>query len=111
MPTLYHASAATKKTMKKGPPVSANKTHMGPLTSFAVNPTGVAFETQEEKESIILFLRPHIIVNVAWVILAIILVIAPTILFPLFFRFVQLPVAIPVGYIVVGTMFWYLATF
>lgn len=111
MPTLYHAPATHKYAMKKGSPIPASKTHMGPLTSFAVNPTGVAFETQEAEESIILFLRPHIIVNVPWVVLAVLLVVAPTGLFPLFFRFLQLPVNIPLGYIVVGTMVWYLATF
>lgn len=112
MPTVFEAASKKKKSMASDKnPVVTQRTSMGPLTCFAVNPTGVSFETQEEEETVILFLRPHIIVNVPWVVLAVVFVLAPTVLFPLFFRFVHLPVAIPVGYIVVGTVFWYVATF
>ena len=94
---------------KTPPDVSAAP--MGPLTSFALRPNGVRFETQEEKETVVLFLRQHTIVNIPWVVLAVIMVLAPTILFPLVYSFVHLSVALPVGYIVVGTVWWYLATF
>lgn len=84
---------------------------MNLLTAFAVNPTGLRFETQEEEEKVILFLRQHIIVNVPWILITILLVIAPTVIFPLLFRALSLNVAFPASYYVVGTMFWYLATF
>lgn len=108
MPTLYQAPAKpTKKSVK---PVEARSV-MTPLTCFAVNPTGVRFETQQEDEEVILFLRQHLIVNVPWIIIAAILLIAPTVLFPLILTNLTLPFVIPLGYIIVGTLFWYLFTF
>lgn len=84
---------------------------MGPLTSFAVSPQGVRFETQEAEETVVLFLRQHFIVNLPWVLLTLLLIIAPTLLFPLFFQFLELPFTIPGQYIVVGLVWWYIATF
>jgi uncharacterized membrane protein YdbT with pleckstrin-like domain len=84
---------------------------MHPLTAFAVNPTHLRFETQEDTEKVILFLRQHFIVNVPWILITIILVIAPTVIFPILFRALSLNMTFPTSYYVVGTMFWYLATF
>lgn len=84
---------------------------MHPLTAFAVNPTSLRFETQEETEKIILFLRQHFIVNVPWIVGTILLIIAPTVIFPIIFRALSLNMAFPASYYVVGTLFWYLATF
>lgn len=84
---------------------------MNLLTAFAVNPTHVRFETQEETEKVILFVRQHFIVNVPWLVITTFLVIAPIVLFPLLFRALSLNVMLPASYYVVGTMFWYLATF
>ena len=84
---------------------------MGPLTAFAVNPDGVRFETQEAEETVVLFLRQHIIVNIGWILLAILLILAPTVLFPLIVAAFGLTISVPPGYIVVGSLFWYLGTF
>lgn len=83
---------------------------MTPLTSFSVNPKGVRFETQKDDETIVLFLRQHIIVNIPWLIIAAVLLVTPTVFFPLVLTNIQLPFAIPLGYIIVGTLFWYLIT-
>lgn len=83
---------------------------MTPLTCFSVNPKGVRFETQQEDETIILFLRQHIIVNIPWLIIAVVLLVTPTVFFPLVLTNIQLPFAIPLGYIIVGMLFWYLIT-
>ncbi|MEK7119487.1 MAG: PH domain-containing protein [Patescibacteria group bacterium] len=99
MPTIYKA------------PVQKAKTSMKALAYFAVNPDGVRFETQEEKEDVVLFLRQHPIVNVPWIIGAIVMLIAPTVLFPFIFSFLPIAGALPVGYMIVGTVFWYVATF
>lgn len=99
MPTIYKA------------PAQKVKTSMKLLASFAENPDGVRFETQEAKEDVILFLRQHPIVNVPWVIIAIILVLAPTVLFPFIAVFLPIATTLPVGYMIVGTVFWYVATF
>jgi uncharacterized membrane protein YdbT with pleckstrin-like domain len=92
-------------------PAGQPPTVMGPLTAFAVNPTALRFETQEETEKVILFLRQHFIVNVPWMLITILLVIAPTVIFPFLFRALSLNMAFPASYYVVGAMFWYLATF
>lgn len=84
---------------------------MGPLTAFSLKPIGVRFETQEAEETVLLFLRQHMIVNLPWIVLTVLLVFAPTVLFPLTFRFIKLPFTLPVGYIIIGTLFWYIATF
>lgn len=84
---------------------------MRPLTAFAVNPKGLRFETQEAEEVVILFLRQHFIVNVPWIAITILLLIAPTVIFPKLFAILSLNFSLPGGYFFIGTMFWYLATF
>ena len=84
---------------------------MGPLTCFAVNPDGIRFETQEEEEKVILFLRQHIIVNVGWVLITLILLVAPMGLIPFVLQSFPFPLANHPGYVVVGMAFWYVATF
>lgn len=113
MPTLYKAPSPKKKEVKKTFHVydQPGKTRMRPLTSFAVNPQGVRFETQQEEEKVILFLRQHFVVLIVPIFLTILMFLAPTVVFPFLLKFLNLPVAIPVRYIIVGTVFWYLATF
>lgn len=119
MPTIFEATPIVKKpakaesTAKKASPTMAEdkgETTMTPLTAYAMRPRGIRFETQEEEEEVVLFLRQHVVVNVPWIILSVILIFAPTLLFPLFWGLVRLPIELPVGYVIVGTMFWYLAT-
>lgn len=100
-----------KQKTKHFSPASQPSTVMNPLTAFAVNPTSLRFETQEETEKVILFLRQHFIVNVPWILITILLVIAPTVIFPRLFHALSLNVTFPASYYVIGTMFWYLATF
>lgn len=103
MPTLYQAPV-TKQAKK---PVKAHShTRMTPLTAFAVNPDGVRFETQEEEEQVVLFLRQHLVVNVPWIVITIILVFAPSFLFPLILT--SLPAPLPFGYMIIGMLAWYL---
>lgn len=94
----------------KKPLIPGSPTHLGALTSFALNPAGLRFETQEKEEKVILFLRQHIIVNLPWVALTIVLFLAPTVIFPPLFRAIHVSVNLPIGFFIVGTLFWYLAT-
>lgn len=87
------------------------RTIMSPLTSFAVSPEGISFETQEKEEKVVLFLRQHLIVLLGPFLLVILLALAPIIFFPLLFRFLTLPFTVPINYIIVGTAFWYVVTF
>jgi hypothetical protein len=120
VPTLFDISGSNEPKEKKSKAAKSGKTRMSgsPLrtkmrlfTSYAVNPDGIRFETQEEKETIVLFLRQHVIVNVPWILLAFIMIIAPTVVLPLVFGLMKIPVEVPRAYIFVGTIFWYVATF
>lgn len=127
MPTLFQAPAfvevttgkptkkSAKKSIKQETVVPASITPvarsvMTPLTCFAINPSGVRFETQQDDEMVILFLRQHFIVNIPWIIIGMLLLVAPVVLIPMVLGNLKLPFVIPGGYILVGTLFWYLAT-
>src|SRR3989337_2411700 len=111
MPPLFQSPAKPKKSMTSST-IANRHDHMGPLTVFAVNPDGVKFETQEEAEEVVLFLRQHLIVLVPAVLIVALLLLAPPVLFPLLISALgNLPVSLPQGYTFVGGLFWYLATF
>jgi hypothetical protein len=110
VPTIFQSATKKKAAAAKTTPPIVH-TSMGPLTSYALNPDNVRFETQEEKETVALFLRQHIVVNVPWIILAMLMLIAPTIIFPLLFSIIRISITVPVGYIIVATIWWYVATF
>lgn len=75
------------------------------LSAFCLYPDGVDFETRDSKEQIILLLRQHPIVNVRWILTAILLLAGPTLLQLLgVFSF------LPVGFPFVITLTWYLIT-
>ncbi len=107
MPTLFEAPQQAKSPQGTYPPKNGDS-KMRPLTSFAVNPSGVRFETQEAEEDVILFLRQHFIVNVPWIVIGIVLLFTPTVLLPLVFR--SLPIALPGRFMLVIAASWYLAT-
>ena len=112
MPTVYPNAVSKGDVQEFSIPSDVKKkSNSGPLTTFAVNPSGIKFETQEETERVILFIRQHVIVNVPWIVFTVLFLLDPPILLPLFFRVIQLPFSIPWQYYVVGTLFWYLATF
>ncbi len=84
---------------------------MSPLSAFAERPGGVRFETQESKESVELFLRQHPIVNLGWLTTAAILLAVPYFALPILLRMLNITQYVPMGYIIVASAFWYLATF
>ena len=83
---------------------------MKSLAAFAVNPVGLRFETQQDDEVVLLFLRQHVIVNVPWIFLVLVLLVAPFIFFPMVTSGLAKIVSLPVGYYIVGTFAWYLVT-
>lgn len=107
MPTIFESEvqAVRSKQSKKA------VTPLGPLTCFAVNPDGVRFETQEPEESVILFLRQHLIVNLGWVLIALLLLFAPVLVFPRLLDVINESFLVPRGYVLIGTLLWYLGTF
>lgn len=76
------------------------------FTSFATFPPSICFETQDEGESVVMFLRQHPIVNVPWVIVAIFMLTLPSV-FGFFPPFANLPAT----YQFVLTMGWFLFVF
>lgn len=100
-------TSTLKSTLAK----DKTRTIMSPLTCFAVSPEGVRFETQEDDEDVILFLRQHPIVLIPPLLLVILLILAPILILPSFFGTLILPFEIPAGYFVIGTAFWYIMTF
>jgi len=110
VPTLFELGKNNLPKTKKAKPAPP-RSHMGPLTSYAFHPDGIRFETQEAQETVILFLRQHMIVNLSWVLIAIVMALTPTLLLPLFFRAMDVSIPIPGTYIFIATIFWYIATF
>ncbi len=116
MPELYSAKKPTpnkkpeeqKENTIKAPFDKSLKeefhTH-NPLSSFSYEPENIKFETQEEEERIVLLLRQHPIVNLPWILVTVLLVLAPGVLsvFPLLDF-------LPLRFQFVAILFWYLIT-
>lgn len=76
------------------------------FTSFVSFPNKVEFETQDEEEQIILFLRQHPIVNLPWVLVSVLMLTLPSV-FIFFPPFANLPT----NYQFVITSGWYMFVF
>lgn len=87
------------------------QTPMNIFTAFAKTPSHIRFETQEQNEVVVLFLRQHLITLIPWFFVGIVMMVIPMI-FPLVTAMLHTAsVVVPVGYMVVGTLFWYVVTF
>ncbi len=99
MAEIYVAKDKVKevaKDAKERLSVKAIREQVGKLgndslfTSFASFPVKVGFETQDEGEAVVLFLRQHPIVNLGWVLTAILMLALPSV-FSFFPPFANLP--------------------
>jgi hypothetical protein len=111
MPTLFESPTKEKKLPVSDDADHGKRKRMTPLTAYAIHPDGVRFETQEEAEEVVLFLRQHPVVLVPTALLGVVLVLAPTLFVPLIVQSLKLPITFPPSYLVVGTAVWYLVTF
>ena len=85
MPVLFEApsQAAAKKSSKKSwKKQEISQSYSTPLTAYLLHPKDIRFETQEEDEEVILFMRQHIIVLLPKLILGIVILLAPFVIFP-----------------------------
>lgn len=107
MPDLYSAQPATKtKDIIKEevnrdflPPKQGNA-----LSAFIVTPSeNVRFDTQEPEEKILLMLRAHVITNISWLFISVILFFAPAVL-----RFFPLLNSFPIRFQLMFVIVWYL---
>ncbi len=76
------------------------------FSAFLHNPTGIEFAGEDEGEKIVLLLRRHLITNIHWLFVAILLFFAP---FPTSYILSSIGVLpLPYLYASVLTLFWYL---
>lgn len=78
----------------------------GFLTSFTSFPHKVCFETQDDEEEVVIFLRQHPIVNLPWVLLVILMLSVASV-----FNFFPPYASLPTSYQFVVSMGWYMAVF
>ena len=83
----------------------AGHTH-NPLASYSYYPDNVTFENREKEEKIILLLRRHQITNLSWIVVGVLMFLAPVILtvFPLLSF-------LPARFQFVAVLGWYMVSF
>ncbi|HWA52316.1 MAG TPA: PH domain-containing protein [Patescibacteria group bacterium] len=81
-----------------------NHTH-NPLSAYCYFPHGVGFINKEPDEKIILLVRRHVITNLGWITLVIIMLVAPAIL-----NYFPLLGFLPLKFQTLAVLFWYLLT-
>lgn len=71
---------ASKHLPAGGEKMQKNSEDVDMLSNFCKNPKGIHFQTQKPDESILLFLRSHLITNLFWVLATIFLIFLPIII-------------------------------
>ena len=73
------------------------------FTSFASFPTHICFQTQEDEEAIVLFMRQHFLVNTPWIVLSAFMLTLPSV-----FAFFPPYAALSTSFQFVVSLGWYL---
>lgn len=110
MPDIF---ISPKKTahLPKAPPSPPLVGLSQALSAYMYMPQGMHFETQEEGETIVLFLRKHVITQIIWIVISILLLILPFFLFPSLVLSGIIPAQIPYPLTSFFILVWYLITF
>ena len=116
MPDIFISEEPKKENLKPEPHLSESpktKTQKGkfsgpthnPLAAFCYYPENINFETKESKEKVVLLLRQHPITNVKWILIAILMILAPVVLgaFPILSF-------LPSNFQFIAVLIWYLVT-
>ncbi len=113
MPDVYNAHPTKSSSLKPGhserKSVTQIKSMIGRLgsdnlfTSLSTFPTKICFQTQDDQEAIVLFMRQHFIVNVPWLTLSLFLLTLPSV-----FIFFPPYAMLTTGFQFVVTLGWYL---
>jgi len=77
-----------------------------PLSSTIIDPDFFDFSEREDNEKIYVVLRPHWFTNVSWILIAILMILAPMIL-----GILKINSPLPAKFTFILVLFWYLATF
>lgn len=75
------------------------------LSSFIFYPDHVDFETREKEEKVVLLLRQHPIVNLKWILIAVLFLFVPSVV-----KYFGVLESLPVGFELVIMLAWYLVT-
>lgn len=86
------------------PPLAKERRHSR-FSAFWQYPEKVNFETKEKGEKVILLLRQHPIVNLGWILMAILMLLAPTAI-----RMLGVLSSLPSGFQLIIFLAWYLIT-
>lgn len=111
MPTVFETKEQKQPEGFKPPQSPQRHDRMTLFTAFAENPEGVRFETQQEEEKVVIFMREHFVLNFPWIFSTILLLAAPFGIIPFVLKFFTFLPQLPPQYYLVATIFWYLATF
>lgn len=108
MPDIFVSKSKEVVTEEKMPTTEKEKSKVlghshGLFSGFSLYPDKIDFESRGDDEKIVLILRQHIIVNVKWIVIAILMFLVPSVVnsFGVFN-------SIPNGFELVITMAWYL---
>lgn len=119
MPDIFVASdkketKANKETKASHPEVAAGLTKgdtTNPFAAFTVHPHNLRFETQSANEEIVLLLRQHFITLFPWFVMFLLMVFMPLWL-PVIVGVLSIDLSlIPMGFMFVGVLIWYLLAF
>jgi|GEM_PF-328718 len=86
--------------------MAAERATTNGFAAFAPKPKGITFESQHPGETILLFLRQHPIVNVPWMLIALLMLLAPM----LFILIIPFAREIPLRFQFIMVLGWYLLT-
>lgn len=107
MPVIY-TSSPQKRIENESLKIIASvkeKRSKNLFASFIALPTKVNFETQQQEEQIILLLRQHWVMNIPWIILAMVMIMAPIVL-----KLIPLLFFLPPNFQFLTIIMWYLIT-
>lgn len=109
MPDIFNAPKSvakkigltSKKTLYKDLPMQERR----PMASFLMRPHGVSFETREDEEQVILFLRKHFITNIPWIFMSVVMFSVPMVI-----GNISLLDSVPANFRFIFMMIWYLVS-
>lgn len=110
MPELFKLSDTQSNAESKKETVVKPSTYRM-MSAFMVRPNGVRFETQQDEEEILLFMRQHLITNLGWILTTLVLFLIPMLVTPVLFSLGVVPQNLPPGYFLVLPLIWYLGVF
>jgi len=105
MPDVFNSKEKMEIKHNKVPYKNRPTHKFNPLWSFILHPKDIMFETLENDEQVIMFLRKHWITNAGWILMGILMILTP-----FFVSKLSLFEGIPSNFMFVFALIWYLVT-